>query len=109
MASKELMDLAAKAMEERRKELIAQPLSRIYPQLAEAAISNILSSIADLLDHKAEAARKHAKAFHDKRKSGKYGLKKQTRFYEEGKHYNRLAIGYAKSARAIRALGGQSE
>lgn len=47
MASKELIAQAAKAMEERRKELIAQPLSRIYPQLAEAAISTILAALQE--------------------------------------------------------------
>ncbi|MGK8640359.1 hypothetical protein ACRS7F_13385 [Brucella anthropi] len=73
------------------------------------SVDEIIATVADHLDQKAEAARKHAKAFHDKRKSGKYGLKKQARFYEEGKHYNRLAIGYAKSSRAIRALGEKAE
>nr|WP_157808464.1 hypothetical protein [Brucella intermedia] len=47
MPSKELIAQAAKAMEERRKELIAQPLSRIYPQLAKAAISTIRAAIAE--------------------------------------------------------------
>ncbi len=47
MASKELIAQAAKATEERRKELIAQPLSRIYPQLAEAAISTILAALQE--------------------------------------------------------------
>jgi hypothetical protein len=47
MASKELITLAANAMEERRKELIAQPLSRIYPQLAEAAASAILTALLE--------------------------------------------------------------
>ncbi|WP_176037660.1 hypothetical protein [Brucella tritici] len=102
------------------KELIAQVEQMVWQDRARAVPARsidiaqeittaVLASVAQHLDHKAEAARKHAKAFHDKRKSGKYGLKKQTRFYEEGKHYNRLAIGYAKSARAIRALGEQSE
>ncbi|NKE75367.1 hypothetical protein [Ochrobactrum sp. MC-1LL] len=45
MPSKELIALAANAMEERRKELIAQPLSRIYPQLAEAAAVAILAAL----------------------------------------------------------------
>ena len=45
MPSKELIALAANAMEERRKELIAQPLSRIYPQLAEAAAGAILAAL----------------------------------------------------------------
>ncbi|MEN5297504.1 hypothetical protein ABE530_04005 [Brucella sp. TWI559] len=48
MASKELIALAAKAMEDRRKDLIAQPLSRIYPQLAEAAAGAIL---AEQIEH----------------------------------------------------------
>jgi hypothetical protein len=100
MASKELKDALSNIV----WEACAQDEKSISDSVDE-----IIATVADHLDHKAEAARKHAKAFHDKRKSGKYGLKKQTRFYEEGKHYNRLAIGYAKSARAIRALGEQSE
>lgn len=47
MPSKELIAQAAKAMEERRKELIAQPLSRIYPQLAEAAAGAILAALQE--------------------------------------------------------------
>ena len=47
MPSKELIALAANAMEERRKELIAQPLSRIYPQLAEAAAGAILATLQE--------------------------------------------------------------
>ncbi|MDH0125474.1 hypothetical protein N7376_15810 [Brucella intermedia GD04153] len=47
MPSKELIALAANAMEERRKELIAQPLSRIYPQLAEAAAGAILAALQE--------------------------------------------------------------
>lgn len=47
MASKELIALAAKSIEERRKELIAQPLSRIYPQLAEAAAGAILAALQE--------------------------------------------------------------
>lgn len=47
MPSKELIALAANAMEERRKELIAQPLSRIYPQLAEAAAGAILATLLE--------------------------------------------------------------
>ncbi len=47
MPSKELIALAATAMEERRKELIAQPLSRIYPQLAEAASGAILAALQE--------------------------------------------------------------
>ncbi|NVM41890.1 hypothetical protein HWX16_16300 [Ochrobactrum intermedium] len=47
MPSKELNALAANAMEERRKELIAQPLSRIYPQLAEAAAGAILAALQE--------------------------------------------------------------
>jgi len=47
MPSKELIALAANAMEERRKELIAQPLSRIYPQLAEAAAGAILAALLE--------------------------------------------------------------
>nr|WP_176024700.1 hypothetical protein [Brucella pseudintermedia] len=47
MPSKELIALAANAMEERRKELIAQPLSRIYPQLAEAAAGAIHAALRE--------------------------------------------------------------
>lgn len=47
MASNELISLAAKAMEDRRKDLIAQPLSRIYPQLAEAAAGAILAALQE--------------------------------------------------------------
>ena len=47
MPSKELIALAATAMEERRKELIAQPLSRIYPQLAEAAAGAITAALQE--------------------------------------------------------------
>ncbi len=47
MPSKELIALAANAMEERRKELIAQPLSRIYPQLAEAAAGAIHAALLE--------------------------------------------------------------
>jgi hypothetical protein len=57
MPSKELIALAANAMEERRKELIAQPLSRIYPQLAEAAAGAIHAALREptegMLDVKA--------------------------------------------------------
>lgn len=55
MPSKELIALAANAMEERRKELIAQPLSRIYPQLAEAAISTILAALLEPTEEMKEA------------------------------------------------------
>ncbi|WP_313031803.1 hypothetical protein [Brucella sp.] len=48
MPSKELIALAANAMEERRKELISQPLSRIYPQLAEAAAAAIRAALQEL-------------------------------------------------------------
>lgn len=51
MPSKELIALAAKAMEERRKELIAQPLSRIYPQLAEAAAEVIRAALKEPSEH----------------------------------------------------------
>ncbi|QNQ62476.1 hypothetical protein IB024_01585 [Brucella sp. 6810] len=47
MPSKELISLAANAMEEQRKELIALPLSRIYPQLAEAAVEAIRTALKD--------------------------------------------------------------
>ncbi len=47
MPSKELIALAANAMEERRKELISQPLSRIYPQLAEAAAGAIHAALQE--------------------------------------------------------------
>ncbi|WP_448786364.1 hypothetical protein [Brucella intermedia] len=47
MPSKELIALAANAMEERRKELIAQPLSRIYPQLAEAAVNAVREALSE--------------------------------------------------------------
>lgn len=55
MASKELIAQAAKAMEERRKELIAQPLLRIYPQLAQAAISTIFSALQEPTEEMIEA------------------------------------------------------
>ncbi len=45
MPNKELIALTAKAIEDRRKELIAQPLSRIYPQLAEAAARAIRAAL----------------------------------------------------------------
>ena len=59
MPSKELIALAANAMEERRKELIAQPLSRIYPQLAEAAAGAILASLQEPTRQMYESAHKH--------------------------------------------------
>lgn len=55
MPSKELIELAAAAMEERRKELIAQPLSRIYPQLAEAAAGAILAALQEPTERMYEA------------------------------------------------------
>ncbi|KAB2792843.1 hypothetical protein F9K96_06870 [Brucella anthropi] len=55
MPSKELIAQAAKAMEERRKELIAQPLSRIYPQLAEAAAGAILAALQEPTEGMLEA------------------------------------------------------
>lgn len=55
MPSKELIALAATAMEERRKELIAQPLSRIYPQLAEAAAGAILAALQEPTEGMREA------------------------------------------------------
>lgn len=60
-------------------------------------------AIARLLDL-ASNAREKARQFHAKQHVGKYGHRKKQRFYEEKKHFNRLAIGYSKSARAIRAL-----
>lgn len=105
--------MASKKLIEQVEQMIWQDRARSVParstDIAQDITVAVLASVADHLDQKADAARKHAKAFHDKRKSGKYGLKKQTRFYEEGKHYNRLAIGYAKSSRAIRALGEKAE
>lgn len=95
------------------EQMIWQDRARSVParstDIAQDITVAVLASVADHLDRKADTARKMAKGFHDKRKSGKYGLKKQARFFEEGKHYNRLAIGYAKSARSIRALGEKSE
>jgi len=49
VANKELIARAAKAIEQRRKELIAQPLARIYPQLAETAIEAVHSEVIDIL------------------------------------------------------------
>ncbi len=59
MPSKELIALAANAMEERRKELIAQPLSRIYPQLAEAAAGAILAALLEPTEGMIAAVLKH--------------------------------------------------
>lgn len=101
--------MASKELFAQVEQIIWRDRARVIPSRSTDLANEILSTVADHFDHKADAARKVAKGFHDKRKSGKYGLKKQTQFFEEGKHYNRLAIGYAKSARAIRALGEQSE
>lgn len=62
----------------------------------------IVLEAADYLDAKAETARTTAWCLHDKSKDTKCGPGKKKRFSEEKKHFNRLAVGYSKSARALR-------
>lgn len=48
-----------------------------------------------------------AMRFHAKRHNPQYGERKKQHFYEKTKHYKRLAVGYGKSATAIRALSAE--
>lgn len=93
--------------EETCEQIIAQarnPYNRaVLPFIADARRKG-MEEAADHLGRKAELARSVAARLHLKQKDDKYGDRKKQRFYEEKKHFNRLAVGYAKSEKVIRAL-----
>lgn len=53
----DIIELGAEAMRTKRRELISQPLDRIWPELMKAALSAISEPMAELGDSKRPAPR----------------------------------------------------